>query len=142
MRKILSFFLIFTISTLTILPATGYSQTKINQNNLQSKQDNLKITFEKEKLNRINALLNNSIENATPIDPNAKLLKSEPLPRSGGISKKVWIPILIGVGVGVFLLLKYYNPSPSGIRCVDGTISNAENRQGACSHHGGIAPGN
>ncbi|WP_083889014.1 DUF3761 domain-containing protein [Gordonia sp. KTR9] len=29
--------------------------------------------------------------------------------------------------------------SPTGIRCNDGTYSHAENRQGACSRHGGIA---
>ncbi|OUC80943.1 DUF3761 domain-containing protein [Gordonia lacunae] len=29
--------------------------------------------------------------------------------------------------------------SPTGIRCKDGTYSHAENRQGACSRHGGIA---
>lgn len=27
---------------------------------------------------------------------------------------------------------------PSGIKCKDGTYSHAANRQGACSHHGGI----
>ena len=29
--------------------------------------------------------------------------------------------------------------SPTGIRCKDGTYSHATTRQGACSHHGGIA---
>ncbi|MEO9329131.1 DUF3761 domain-containing protein [Gordonia aurantiaca] len=31
--------------------------------------------------------------------------------------------------------------SATGIRCKDGTYSHAENRQGACSRHGGIADG-
>lgn len=58
-----------------------------------------------------------------------------------GAGKKVWIPVLIGVGVGIYFLIKYYKPSSSGILCSDGTYSQAENRQGACSYHGGIAPG-
>jgi hypothetical protein len=30
-------------------------------------------------------------------------------------------------------------PALGGFRCKDGTISHARHRQGACSHHGGIA---
>ena len=45
------------------------------------------------------------------------------------------------VGAGLYFSLKNLKFSGGGIPCNDGTTSNAANRQGACSHHGGIRPG-
>lgn len=82
MKKIVAFFLIFAIATLSILPTTVYSQTKVNQDIFESKQNNLKTILEKEKLNRFNSLLDNTIENASPIDTNSNFLKNTPMLRS------------------------------------------------------------
>ena len=51
-----------------------------------------------------------------------------------------WIFPTVGALVGVgFLVPRLSNGgSGGGILCNDGTTSNAQNRQGACSHHGGI----
>lgn len=47
-----------------------------------------------------------------------------------------WIFPTVGALIGTSFLLR--RSSGSGIPCNDGTISQAQNRQGACSHHGGI----
>jgi endonuclease YncB( thermonuclease family) len=44
------------------------------------------------------------------------------------------------VVTGLYFSLKNLN-GLGGIPCNDGTVSQAANRQGACSHHGGIVPG-
>jgi len=49
-----------------------------------------------------------------------------------------WIFPTVGALVGTGYLLYRYNGSGGGIVCNDGWVSHAENRQGACSHHGGI----
>jgi len=46
-----------------------------------------------------------------------------------------WIFPTVGALIGTGFLL---HRSTGGIPCNDGTISQAQNRQGACSHHGGI----
>jgi endonuclease YncB( thermonuclease family) len=46
-----------------------------------------------------------------------------------------WILPTVGALIGTGFLL---HRSTGGIPCNDGTISQAQNRQGACSHHGGI----
>ncbi|HET6979304.1 MAG TPA: thermonuclease family protein [Pyrinomonadaceae bacterium] len=52
-----------------------------------------------------------------------------------------WIFPTVGALVGTgFLLHRTMGSTGSigGIQCNDGTVSQAQNRQGACSHHGGI----
>lgn len=62
---------------------------------------------------------------------------TKPIKRSW-MSKYWWtIPVFAGIGGGGYGLYRAMNSS-GGILCNDGTISNAKNRQGACSHHGGI----
>ena len=47
-----------------------------------------------------------------------------------------WIFPTVGALIGTSFLLR--RSGGGGIPCNDGTISQAQNRQGACSHHGGI----
>jgi len=47
-----------------------------------------------------------------------------------------WIFPTVGALIGTTFLL--HRSTTGGIPCNDGTISQAQNRQGACSHHGGI----
>lgn len=47
-----------------------------------------------------------------------------------------WIFPTVGVLAGTAFLLR--TSAGGGIPCKDGTVSQAQNRQGACSHHGGI----
>lgn len=52
-----------------------------------------------------------------------------------------WIFPTIGALIGAGYLVHRYsdnNPGGLGILCNDGTVSQAQHRQGACSHHGGI----
>lgn len=50
-----------------------------------------------------------------------------------------WIFPTVGALIGTgFLLHRSTGGISGGIPCNDGTISQAQNRQGACSHHGGI----
>lgn len=50
-----------------------------------------------------------------------------------------WIFPTVGALIGTsFLLRRSGGGIAGGIPCNDGTISQAQNRQGACSHHGGI----
>lgn len=63
-------------------------------------------------------------------------------PRSWFAKNWWWATPLLGGAL--YLGVKSFSKSTGGggsIRCNDGTFSNAQNRQGACSHHGGIAPG-
>lgn len=63
-------------------------------------------------------------------------------PRSWFAKNWWWATPLLGGAL--YLGVKGFNNSTGGggsIRCNDGSYSNAQNRQGACSHHGGIAPG-
>lgn len=54
-------------------------------------------------------------------------------------SRNWWIFPTLGALVGTgFLVRRYSGSSGFGIPCNDGTVSQAQHRQGACSHHGGI----
>jgi endonuclease YncB( thermonuclease family) len=48
-----------------------------------------------------------------------------------------WIFPTVGALVGTSFLIRRTDGVGSGIPCNDGTFSQAQNRQGACSHHGG-----
>jgi hypothetical protein len=55
------------------------------------------------------------------------------------LKRNWWIFPTVGALVGTSYLLYRYNGSGGGgILCNDGSVSHAQNRQGACSHHGGI----
>ncbi len=47
-----------------------------------------------------------------------------------------WVFPTVGALIGTSFLLR--RSTGGGIPCNDGTVSQAQNRQGACSHHGGI----
>lgn len=49
-----------------------------------------------------------------------------------------WIFPTVGALIGTGFLLRRSTNGGGGIPCNDGTISQAQHRQGACSHHGGI----
>ena len=53
-----------------------------------------------------------------------------------------WIFPTVGALIGTGYLINRYsnNVGGGGIVCRDGSLSPAQNRQGACSHHGGILP--
>jgi len=51
-------------------------------------------------------------------------------------SRNWWIFPTVGALIGTGFLVRRY--SGGGIICSDGWVSHAQNRQGACSHHGGI----
>ena len=139
-----------TTSTLLIIVAllvttsfqTAFAQTKTNFTNQVSKTDtpnDLRSEINRFQQQRSSILLNDSTVDVGNIDFAKQFPKND-----AGTTKKSWarrnwwiFPVLAGVGVGIYFLAK--NSSSSGIRCNDGTISNAQNTQGACSYHGGIA---
>jgi|ERR1043165_4581653 endonuclease YncB( thermonuclease family) len=53
-------------------------------------------------------------------------------------SRNWWIIPTVGALIGTGFLVRKYGGSGIGILCNDGWVSHAQNRQGACSHHGGI----
>ena len=55
-------------------------------------------------------------------------------------SRNWWIVPTVGALIGTGFLVRKYGGSGGGIGipCNDGWVSHAQNRQGACSHHGGI----
>lgn len=63
--------------------------------------------------------------------------------RRSWLRRNWWIFPTVGALIGSGYLVHRYSSRPEngtglGILCVDGTVSQAQNRQGACSHHGGI----
>lgn len=63
--------------------------------------------------------------------------------RKSWLRRNWWIFPTVGALVGGGYLVYRYSSGTGtglGIPCVDGTISQAQHRQGACSHHGGIRP--
>jgi hypothetical protein len=56
--------------------------------------------------------------------------------RKSWFSRNWWIFPTVGAIIGTSFLLR--GSTSGGIPCNDGTVSQAQNRQGACSHHGGI----
>ena len=58
--------------------------------------------------------------------------------RKSWLRRNWWIFPTVGALIGAGYLAHRYSGTGGGIPCVDGTISQAQNRQGACSHHGGI----
>jgi endonuclease YncB( thermonuclease family) len=59
--------------------------------------------------------------------------------RKSWLRRNWWIFPTVGALIGTgYLVHRYSSGTGGGIPCVDGTISQAQNRQGACSHHGGI----
>lgn len=49
-----------------------------------------------------------------------------------------WIFPTVGALIGTGYLVNRYSNNGGGIPCRDGSLSPAQNRQGACSYHGGI----
>lgn len=58
--------------------------------------------------------------------------------RKSWFARNWWVFPTVGALIGTSFLLRRSTSTVGGIPCNDGTISNAQNRQGACSHHGGI----
>ncbi len=54
------------------------------------------------------------------------------------LGRNWWIFPTVGALIGTGFLVRRFSGGGIGIPCNDGTISQAQNRQGACSHHGGI----
>jgi predicted NACHT family NTPase len=135
--------LIVTILTATTFPTKTFSQTQTNFTNQVSKTDapiDLKSTLNRFQQQRSINLLNNNLAETNNYDfaKQSQRTNDAATPKKSWMRKNWWVvPVLAGVGVGIYFLVK--NSSSSGIRCNDGTISNAQNTQGACSYHGGIA---
>ena len=135
--------LIVAILTATTFSTATFAQTQTDFTNQLSKADaqsDLKSTLYSFQQQRANNLLNNTLTETNNYD----FAKQSQRANDAGTPKKSWtrrnwwiFPVLAGIGVGIYFLAK--NSSSSGIRCNDGTISNAQNTQGACSYHGGIA---
>ena len=136
-------FLLIAAILVTTSFQTAFAQTRTAFTNQVSKADapnDLRSEINRFQQQRSNILLSNSTVDVSNTD------FAKQFPRNDvGTTKKSWarrnwwiFPVLAGVGVGVYFLAKNNNSS-SGIRCNDGTISNAQNTQGACSYHGGIA---
>lgn len=142
MMKSLTYLLIFTITIATFSLPT-YSQSNINARfTNQPIQDNLQSAFTKAQKERADLLLGNPSDYTKLVGQNSIKLDKQNAPTANkNWFKRNWwvIPVLAGIGVGIYYLAKV--KSNSGIRCNDGTYSHAQNRQGACSSHGGIAPG-
>lgn len=63
--------------------------------------------------------------------------------RRSWLRRNWWIFPTVGALIGGGYLVRRYSSGTDtstglGIPCVDGTVSQAQHRQGACSHHGGI----
>ncbi|HKS09985.1 MAG TPA: thermonuclease family protein [Pyrinomonadaceae bacterium] len=59
--------------------------------------------------------------------------------RRSWLRRNWWIFPTVGALIGGgYLAYRYSSGTGPGIPCVDGSTSHAQNRQGACSHHGGI----
>lgn len=79
-------------------------------------------------------LPDSSFENNWSTEGNVNPYTGKPGTKSW-FARNWWIFPTVGAVIGASFLLRR---STGGIPCNDGTISPAQNRQGACSHHGGI----
>jgi hypothetical protein len=135
--------LIVAILMATTFPTATFAQTRTDFTNQVSKADapsDLKSTLNRFQQQRASNLLNNTLTETNTYDfaKQSQRINDAETPKKSWMRRNWWvIPVLAGVGAGIYFLAK--NSSSSGIRCNDGTISNAQNTQGACSHHGGIA---
>jgi hypothetical protein len=145
MKKTITYLLIFAITLVFSVPTYAQKslitmeQTKFTS---QPTQNNLQSVFAESQKNRADFLLGSPSDYTKIIAQNQTKLDDQTTPTANkNWFKRNWwvIPVLAGLGVGIYYLAKV--KCNSGIRCNDGYISRAQNRQGACSSHGGIAPG-
>jgi hypothetical protein len=145
MKKTITYLLIFAITLVFSVPTyaqKSLSTTEQTKFTSQPTQNNLQSVFAESQKNRADFLLGSPSDYTQIIAQNQTKLDDQTTPTANkNWFKRNWwvIPVLAGLGVGIYYLAKV--KGNSGIRCNDGYISRAQNRQGACSSHGGIAPG-
>lgn len=140
MKKTITYLLILAITLVFSVPT--YAQTEQSKFANQPTQNNLQSVFAQSQKNRADILLSSPSDYTKIIAQNQTKLDDQTTPTANkNWFKRNWwvIPVLAGLGVGIYYLAKV--KGNRGIRCNDGTYSQAQNRQGACSFHGGIAPG-
>jgi ATP-dependent Zn protease len=145
----LVYLVIFTIAIVTT-PLNTFAQTNVTNKdktfsttNLQERD--IESSFNGFQKERSNLLLNNQIVSSNSAFSTNLSKEYSSDSNNGTTQKRSWIkrnwwtiPVVAGIGVGLYFLIKNSSDGSSGILCNDGTISNAANRQGACSYHGGI----
>lgn len=132
--------MVLTILSVTVFPSATFAQTNKQPGNSPN-SSNLFTVIEKENSKRANFLLGDSTVDLKNFDKLNKFPNNSKQARKGWFSRGGWVVIPVAVGLGALIYYLIKMQGDGGILCNDGTISNAQNRQGACSHHGGIAPG-